>query len=49
MISASVAIEQVRRLESEGIKDFHFYTLNRSELTYAICHAMGVRSGKAAA
>jgi len=49
MIAASVAIEQVRRLESEGIKDFHFYTLNRSELTYAICHALGVRSGQAAA
>ncbi len=49
MIAASVAIEQVRRLESEGIEDFHFYTLNRSELTYAICHALGVRSGQAAA
>ena len=49
MIAASVAIEQVRQLESEGIRDFHFYTLNRSELTYAICHALGVRSGQAAA
>jgi methylenetetrahydrofolate reductase (NADPH) len=49
MISASVAIEQVRHLESEGITDFHFYTLNRSELTYAICHALGVRTGQAAA
>ena len=49
MIAASVAIEQVRRLQSEGIEDFHFYTLNRSELTYAICHALGVRSGQAAA
>ena len=48
MIAASVAIEQVQRLESEGIEDFHFYTLNRSELTYAICHALGVRSEKAA-
>jgi len=44
MISASVAIEQVRHLESEGIEDFHFYTLNRSELTYAICNALGVRA-----
>lgn len=43
MIAASVAIEQVRTLEKEGIEDFHFYTLNRSELTYAICHALGVR------
>jgi methylenetetrahydrofolate reductase (NADPH) len=49
MIAASVAIEQVRHLESEGIEEFHFYTLNRSELTYAICHALGVRSGQAAA
>ncbi len=49
MISANVAIEQVRHLESEGIKDFHFYTLNRSELTYAICHALGVRTGQVAA
>lgn len=49
MIAASVAIDQVQRLEAEGIGDFHFYTLNRSELTYAICHALGVRSGQAAA
>lgn len=49
LISASVAIEQVRMLQAEGIDDFHFYTLNRSELTYAICHALGVRSGKEAA
>ena len=43
MIAASVAIDQVRRLEAEGVSEFHFYTLNRSELAYAICHAMGVR------
>ena len=49
MIAASVAIEQVRHLQSEGIEDFHFYTLNRSELTYAICHALGVRADRAAA
>jgi methylenetetrahydrofolate reductase (NADPH) len=49
MIAASVAIEQVQILESEGITDFHFYTLNRSELTYAICHALGVRAGQVAA
>lgn len=48
MIAASVAIEQVRTLEKEGIEDFHFYTLNRSELTYAICHALGVRPGRVA-
>ncbi len=49
MIAASVAIEQVRRLQSEGVDEFHFYTLNRSELTFAICHALGVRPNKAAA
>jgi methylenetetrahydrofolate reductase (NADPH) len=49
MIAASVAIEQVRQLKSEGIDEFHFYTLNRCELTYAICHALGVRPQQAAA
>jgi len=43
LIAANVAIEQVRALQQEGIDEFHFYTLNRSELTYAICHALGVR------
>lgn len=49
MIAASVAIEQVHRLQKEGLQEFHFYTLNRSELTYAICHALGVRQKQAAA
>lgn len=49
LIAASVAINQVRRLQSEGISDFHFYTLNRSELAFAICHALGVRPHSAAA
>jgi methylenetetrahydrofolate reductase (NADPH) len=44
MIAASVAIEQVRRLQEHGVYEFHFYTLNRAELTYAICHALGVRA-----
>jgi methylenetetrahydrofolate reductase (NADPH) len=44
MISASFAIEQVERLRRAGVHEFHFYTLNRSELTYAICHALGVRA-----
>ena len=43
MIAAHVAIEQVHRLQEHGIEEFHFYTLNRAELTYAICHAMGLR------
>jgi methylenetetrahydrofolate reductase (NADPH) len=49
LIAASVVIEQVALLKREGIKDFHFYTLNRHELTYAICHAIGVRRPRAAA
>ena len=43
MVGASVAIDMARVLSREGVKDFHFYTLNRSELTYAICHTLGVR------
>jgi methylenetetrahydrofolate reductase (NADPH) len=43
LIAASVAIEQVHALVRNGVRDFHFYTLNRAELTYAICHALGVR------
>ena len=44
LIAASVAIEQVARLRHNGVREFHFYTLNRAELTYAICHALGVRA-----
>ena len=43
LVAASIAIDMVRVLSREGVKDFHFYTLNRSELTYAICHTLGIR------
>jgi methylenetetrahydrofolate reductase (NADPH) len=43
LIAASVAIEQVHSLAAHGVADFHFYTLNRAELTFAICHALGLR------
>jgi methylenetetrahydrofolate reductase (NADPH) len=43
MIAANVAIEQVQRLREHGVEEFHFYTLNRAELTYAICHTLGLR------
>ncbi|ATM99113.1 MULTISPECIES: methylenetetrahydrofolate reductase [Proteus] len=43
LVGASIAIDMVKILSREGVKDFHFYTLNRSELTYAICHTLGVR------
>lgn len=49
LIAASVAIEQARALQKEGVNEFHFYTLNRAELTFAICHALGVRQQSAAA
>jgi methylenetetrahydrofolate reductase (NADPH) len=49
LVGASIAMDQVRVLSREGVKDFHFYTLNRSELTYAICHSLGVRPPVAAA
>jgi len=44
LIAASVAIDQVQFLRRHGVEEFHFYTLNRSELTYAICHTLGLRS-----
>jgi methylenetetrahydrofolate reductase (NADPH) len=43
LIAAHVAIEQVQRLQRQGLDEFHFYTLNRADLTYAICHAIGLR------
>ncbi|MEO0972736.1 MAG: methylenetetrahydrofolate reductase, partial [Pseudomonadota bacterium] len=43
LISANTAIEQVDYLRERGVEDFHFYTLNRYELVYAICHWLGVR------
>ncbi len=49
MIAASVAIEQVDELFRHGVRQFHFYTLNRAELIYAICHALGLRPDRAGA
>lgn len=43
LIGASIAMDMVKVLSEEGVKDFHFYTLNRSELSYAICHTLGLR------
>jgi methylenetetrahydrofolate reductase (NADPH) len=48
LIAANVAIEQVSRLKRHGVSEFHFYTLNRAELSYAICHALGLRPQAAA-
>ena len=47
LISGWIAIEQCRRLIDQGVQNFHFYTLNRAELTRAICHALGIRAATA--
>jgi methylenetetrahydrofolate reductase (NADPH) len=43
LIAGSIAAEMCARLEEEGYRDFHFYTLNRADLVYAICRVLGVR------
>ena len=43
LVAAAVATEQVMDLVDEGMKKFHFYTLNRADLVYAICHLLGLR------
>lgn len=43
LVAATVAAELCRRLYAGGVRHFHFYTLNRAELAYAICHMLGVR------
>ena len=50
LIAAAVAAEQVLDLVDRGVTDFHFYTMNRADLVYAICHLLGLRpQAKAAA
>jgi methylenetetrahydrofolate reductase (NADPH) len=44
LVAATVAAEQCRVLYANGIRDFHFYTLNRADLALAICHMLGLRS-----
>ncbi|MBZ6377927.1 methylenetetrahydrofolate reductase [NAD(P)H] [Pacificimonas flava] len=43
LVAATVAAELCRRLYAGGVRQFHFYTLNRAELSYAICHMLGLR------
>jgi len=43
LVAATAVAELVHGLQREGVKDFHFYTLNRADLTYAICHLLGIR------
>lgn len=46
LIGVSIAIDMIKILTKEGVKQFHFYTLNRSDLTYAICHTLGIKYKK---
>jgi methylenetetrahydrofolate reductase (NADPH) len=48
LIAATVAAELCGQLYASGVRHFHFYTLNRAELSYAICHLLGVRAKVAA-
>ena len=43
LVAATIAAEMCRSLYDEGVRDFHFYTLNRAELSYAVCHLLGMR------
>lgn len=43
LIAAHAAVSQAEDLGREGVEDFHFYTLNRADLSFAVCHALGVR------
>ena len=46
LVAAMVAAEQVRALAADGVDEFHFYTLNRADLAYAISHILGIRPRK---
>jgi methylenetetrahydrofolate reductase (NADPH) len=48
LVAATLTAELCRRLYAGGVKHFHFYTLNRSELSYAICHLLGLRANTTA-
>ena len=48
LVAAAVATEQAMDLVDEGVKTFHFYSLNRADLVYAICHLLGLRPLKVA-
>jgi methylenetetrahydrofolate reductase (NADPH) len=45
LVAATVAAELCGELYAGGVREFHFYTLNRAELSYAICHLLGLRPG----
>lgn len=43
LVAAMVAAEQCKQLQRAGVSDFHFYTLNRADLVYSVCHTLGLR------
>ena len=45
LVAATVAAEQCLQLKRQGVTELHFYTLNRAELTVAICHRLGLKGG----
>ena len=49
LVAGAIAAEQVFNLADRGVTDFHFYTMNRADLVYAICHMLGVRPAEKAA
>jgi len=49
LIAATLAAELCRKLYAGGVRDLHFYTLNRAELSFAICHLLGLRANAVAA
>ncbi|MGY0793796.1 methylenetetrahydrofolate reductase [NAD(P)H] [Azospirillum argentinense] len=44
LVAATVAAEQCQALQAQGVRDFHFHTLNRSDITLATCHMLGIRA-----
>ncbi|WOE75787.1 methylenetetrahydrofolate reductase [Alterisphingorhabdus coralli] len=48
LVAATVAAEMCRRLYAGGVRNFHFYTLNRADLSFAICHLLGMRAKSSA-
>jgi len=49
LVATKVATELCQQLRSEGVDQFHFYTLNRADLTFATCHLLGVRPARTGA
>ena len=47
LVASAVLVEQVRELKAEGFDQFHFYTLNQAELTFAVCNILGIKPAAA--